>query len=404
MMISTATAIDIVFTVLYTLAIFSNILFILYLIVQQLKTSVDRLIFSLSVVQLLLVILGIPFVYEVWVGEPYKYGESACSVIVPIHHILDFSEAFLYSMIAVFIAEKLRGDHEIKWRILGFLIALHVLCIVFVLPSFGVWHLNPNGAQNGKKDTETTSLCTESWNPKAEILHRVRQALLFFAPLSITVFYYRKANVIVNFILMFLKTNKSNARYQSFSKITSNSEAAPDSHLRFGESEEMNLEMTHLYQKHNSISTISKDEETSNISVQIFTNEVEIEKIDSKSPLWQGRPKAGEYQKRVVSIKWFRYSRNLYQAFLGSAVFYAIASLPFQIFRLYMTARSPYDFSDAERMVAVVIFCLRYVTCLVNPWIFMLGIFKFRKSLFGRCYPQQKDFLLLPDSVKEDSA
>jgi 7 transmembrane receptor (rhodopsin family). len=403
MKISSDTAVDISYTILYTLAVFSNVLFILYLAVQQLKTSVDRLVFSLSVVQLLLVILGIPFVYDVWVGEPYKYGEFACSVIVPLHHILDFSEAFMYAMIAVFIAEKLRGDHEIKWRILGFSIALHVLCIVFVLPSFGVWHLTPSKVNSNNAD-ENTSNCTESWNPKAEVLHRISQAFLFFVPLSITVFHYRKANVVVKFILQFLNTKKSNARYQSFGKVTSNPETSPDSHLCFGESEEMNLEMAHLYQKHNSISTISKDAETSNISVQIFTNEVEIDKIDSKSPLWQGLPKAGEYQKRVVSIKWFRYSRNLYQAFLGSAVFYALASLPFQIFRLYTTARSPYDFNSAEKMVAVVILCLRYITCLVNPWIFMLGIFKFRKSLFGRCYPQPKDFLILPDSGKEDSA
>lgn len=393
-MISSDSTLDIVYTLLYGLSVFNNIFFILYLIIQRLLTSADRLIFSVTVVQLLLVVLGVPFVYDVWVGEPYKYGAFSCRALVPVHSILDFTEAFLFSMMAVFVADKLRGDRDVKWRV--FLVCIYVASIIMMLPYFGVMVLEPTGTEtyNNKE------FCLEDWNSNAERIHRVSKVLLqYVIPFGIIVYHHLKGYRIVKYIMHYLNTNKSSTRYQSFSKVVADPHSQSAlSHLRFTESEEMNLEMSHLYQKHNSISTIQKDETTSNISVQIYTNEVEMDKIDHQSPLWRGRSKPGEYQKTIVSIKWFRYTRNIYQAFLISAVFYLVVLLPFQIFLLYSVARSPYDFNETEKLVAKVTYCLRLVPCMVNPWFFMLGVFKYRKSLFGRCYRQPIDFVILPQS------
>ncbi|XP_066917922.1 uncharacterized protein [Clytia hemisphaerica] len=387
---------DIAYTTLYIISLIGNLIFILYLLVQQLKISVDRLLFTQSIVQLILVILAVPFVHDAWVQEPYQFGDFACRFVTPLHDLFEFSQGFMYAVIGWFIAQKLKGDQEIKWKVLSSLIGLHLLCIVFLLPTFGVWHLV-------YVPSSQTHHCKEAWSYEAEIMHRISRVFLFAIPTGIALYYYIKGFRIVKFITNFLSLKKSNARYQSFAKVISDVGHTPESHLCFGESEEMNLEMNHLYQKHNSISTISKDDVTANISVQIFTNEVEIDRIDSQSPLWRGKPKAGEYQKMVVSIKWFRYTRNLYQAFLVSVIFYAVASAPYFVFLLYTTDRKT-EFTNTEKWAASIIFFIRYSTCLVNPWIFMLGIFKFRKSLFGKCYRQQRDFVLLPDSVKEDTS
>lgn len=286
---------DIAYTSLYIFALFSNVLFIFYLVVQRLTTSIDRLIFSLSVAQLLLIVLGIPFVYDVWAGEPYKYGVSACRVIMPLNDILDFFEALMHAMLAVFVAEKLRGDHEIKWRVLGFFTLIQLFCIVFLLPTFGVWALvpRPESVDSG------TLICTETWNDDSATLHRVSQAFQLLIPLGVSVKYLVKANRVVKFMTTQMNNKKSNARYQSFGKIIANAEASPDSNLCFGESEEMNLEMGHLYHKGDMISSKDDDPHSPNV-LQRFTSEIEIDRIDSSSPLWRGRPKAGEYQKTIL--------------------------------------------------------------------------------------------------------
>jgi len=390
---------DFAYTVLYIFALFSNVLFIFYLIIQRLKTSIDRLIFSLSVAQLLLVVLGIPFVYDVWVGEPYKYGVSACSGVMPLNNILDFFEALMHAMLAVFVAEKLRGDHEIKWRVLGFFTLIQLFCIVFLLPTFGVWALFP---RSGSEDSETL-ICTETWNRNSKTLHRVSQALQLLVPLGVAVKYLVKAHRVIKFMVTQMNNKKSNARYQSFGKIISNSEASPDSNLCFGESEEMNLEMGHLYHKGDITSTASKDEPDSPKQAHVFTSEIEIDQIDSTSPLWRGRPKAGEYQKTILSVHWFRYAQNLYHVFLFSTVVHAILCLPSLIFRLYSATSSTYEFTETERTVAKTVLWLRYLACAIQPWIFVFGVTKYRKNLFGKCC-QPKRNVLFPKSSEDVSS
>jgi len=386
-------ATDVFYTLLYTLGVSSNLLFLVYLAVKRLPTAIDRLIFALSLAQLVLIITGIPFIYDVAVGEPYKYGDFPCTVINPLSNILDFSEAFLYAMITVFVAEKLRGDHEIKYRVLGFMTLLQTFCIVFLLPTFGVWALVPRSVIQPNREDSEKLICLKTWSRKTNALHHVSQALQFFVPLAVSVKHLVKARKVIKIMVTQMNSKRSDTRYQSFGKIIANEEPIRDSDLCFGESEELHLEMGKLYHKGDIISISPfKDEIDSSKAADMFTNEIEIDQIDSSSLLWRGRPKKGEYQKTTLSTQWFYYAQNLYHVFLISIAIRVVLCLPTPIFRLYTITTSPYEYTDAEQSVAKVIVWLRFFLCAIQPWIFVFLMTKYRVNLFGRCCrPKRND-------------
>ena len=406
---------DVAMTTVYVLSLFSNALFVLYLLIQRLRITVDRLVFVLCCVNLLITLLAVPVVHTTWSGvTPFLYGEWACRLTMPLFRLAEYSQGFTLAAIAYFVARKLNGDQEIKSKVVALFVGLHMVLLLLTLPLFGVYKLVDANASGGPVSTSGVNLltskphyvCEASWPREAEIASLVSEVLMFIFSCSIAFYYFHRARTVVRYINERLRTQKSKARYQSFNKVMSvglggdgdsGADTVSESHLCFGESEEMNLEMNHLYQKHNTISSISKDDESSNISVQIFTNEVELDKIDRHSPLWRGPPRLGVYQKMVVSIKWFRYSCNLFSAFVVCFVVYALTAVPYHCFQLFTTARSPQTFGETTRTVGSVIFLIRLSCGLLSPWILMVGIFKFRKSIFGKCYRKRKDFMLLPD-------
>ena len=385
-------ATNIMFTILYTFGVTSNVLFLFYLILQRLPTAFDRLVFALSLAQLLLVVIGIPFIYDVAVGEPYKYGDFPCTFINPLSNILDFSEAFLYAMITVFVAEKLRGDHEIKYRVLGFMTLLQTFCIVFLLPTFGVWALVPRSFIQPDSDDSDKLVCLKTWSRKTNTLHHVSQALQFFVPLAVAVKHLVKARKVIKIMVTQMNNNKSSTRYESFGKIIGGGNTEPEN-LCFGESEEFNLEMGQLYQSGGIIQSTkhSNDEVDSAIAFPMFTSEVEIDQIDSTSLLWRGRPRKGQYQKTTLSLEWFKYAQNLYHVFLFSIIVRVVLCLPRSIFRLYSANSSPYEFTEAEQSVAKVILWLRFFLCAMQPWIFIFMVTKYKMNLFGRCYQKKRE-------------
>ena len=405
---------DVFLTSLYVLSLFSNAFFIFYLLVTRLRITVDRLVFVLCCVNLLLTLLSVPLVHVAWTGAGFMYGDLACRLALPVHRLAEYSQGFTFAAFAYFVARKLNGDQEVKAKVVALFVSLHVVLLVLTLPLFGVYRLVEKQKMNSDSDggyVKDTFLCTATWPHQAEIASLVGEVFMFVFSCSIAVHYFRKGSSIIRYINERLRTQKSTARYQSFARVTSSSHVIvaesldnlSESHLCFGESEEMNLEMNHLYQKQNTISAISKDQETANISVQIFSNEVELDKIDRHAPLWRGPPRSGVFQKMVVSIKWFRYSCNLFQAFFVCFLWYALSALPYHAFKLFTAAKPPSSFSHTERTVASAIFVVRLSSSLLAPWILMIGIFKFRKSLFRNRCRKQSDFTLLPNEPSVSS-
>ena len=406
-MSSSVDPLDITLTSIYVLSLFSNALFILYLLVTRLRITVDRLVCVLCSVNLLLTLLAVPVAHEAWTGEEFTYSERTCRITLPIYRFIEYSQGFTFAAIAYFVARKLNGDQEVKGKVVALFVGLHVVVLLLTLPLFGVFRLVQKPKTTASSDA--VFYCDATWPREAQIASLIGEVLMFVFSCSIAVHYFRKSSAIIRYINDRLQNQTSTARYQSFNRVMSSSAAnvadgaelqddnLSESHLRFDQSEEMNLEMNHLYQKQNTLSKISKNEEKANISVQIFSNEVEIDKIDRHAPLWRGPPRLGVLQKMVVSIKWFRYSCNLFKGFLVCFVWYAITALPYHAFHFFAAVRPPYMFNSTQRTVASVIFIIRLSTNLLAPWILMIGIFKFRQSLFGKCCRRSRnDFSLLP--------
>ena len=401
-MISSIDPLDITLTTIYILSLVSNTIFILYLVVTRLKITVDRLVCVLCCVNLFLTLLAVPLAHVAWTGDEFTYSEQACRVALPLYRFIEYSQGFTFAAIAYFVARKLNGDQEVKGKVVALFVGLHVVVLLLTMPLFGVYRLLEKPTTGS---SDPVFYCGATWPRGAQIASLVGEVLMFVFSCSIAVHYFRKSSAIIRYINERLRNQKSTARYQSFNRVMSSSAVngggseLPDdneSHLCFGESEEMNLEMNHLYQKQNTLSTISKNEETANVSVQIFSNEVEIDKIDHHAPLWRGPARPGVFQKMVVSIKWFRYSGNLFKGFLICFVWYAITSLPYHAFHLFAAARPPSTFNSTEHTVASVIFIIRLSSSFLAPWFLMIGIFKFRQSLFGNCCRRSRnDFSLL---------
>ena len=374
----------IAYALIFGLSIFGNVIFILYLVINKVKTSVDKLILNLSIIELVVVVSGVPFVNDVWFGEPYKYGSFGCKILVPFHSICDFAEAFVLIVMAIFVAEKLKGDDKHRNRVFTFVAMVYLSAAIMNVPYFGVETM-----QKRLYKQKSVYYCVEDWNSTASALFKVMRVIIqFVVPLFALIFFYRQSWKIIAEMRHCIGTKKAKIRYQSFSKVVADNNDHSQAHyLRFTESEEMNLEMNQIYQQENSLARIEKDAETSSVSVQIFTNEVTIEKITSLSPLWKGKKpdtkwkQENEFQKLILSIKWFKYTANLFNICSAVSVVFLLSILPNQVMTLYSLSKSRYEFGPIEKSISQILVCMRYMPGVVNPWLFLFGIVKFRRNI-----------------------
>ena len=344
----------------------------------------DKLILNLSIIELFVICVGLPFVQEVWVGEPYTYGSFGCKVMVPFHSVCDISEAFVLVTIAVFITEKLKGYDTHQTRVVMFVFIIYISAFTMNLPYFGVSKLQKMH-QGGKYE----NYCMEDWNIDASNIFRVVRVIIqLFVPLIMFIIYHGKSWRIISEMHHSIGSKKSSVKYRSFSRVVSEGNDNTEAHyLQFTESEAMNLEMNHIYRRENSIASIQKDDEKAGVSVQIYTNEVTIDNITSQSPLWKGKKPASnvdELQKLVMSVKWFKYTKNLFKVSFGVSILYIISIFPSQIMMLYSLSNRRYTFGSTERLISQVTLCMRLLPGVINPWMFMFGVVKYRRSICKR--------------------
>lgn len=379
------TGYNITLAIIFVLGILGNVTFILYQVINKPKTSVDKFFLCLSVVQLLVVVIGIPFVNSIWFGEAYQHGAVGCQGFVPLHSVCDICEALLLCVLVASVAEKLKGDEHVLRHMVWSLVLVFLSAVVMTMPYFGVNVLTKRNI-GGKM----RNVCVEDWNEVASRIFRlVRVAFQFVVPLVVFIYFNVKSWKIISFMHEYIGTKKVRAKYQSFSKVVAetNDNSEPN-YLKFTESEEMNLEMNQIYQRENSISSIQQEEGSSNVSVQIFTNEITIEKITSNAPLWKGKipetkwKQENEFQKLAFSIKWFKYTRNLFYISFAASILFITSVFPSEVMTVFSLAVPPLAYNDAERSAAKAVFCLRFLPAIVNPWLFLFGIVKYRRSIF----------------------
>lgn len=410
-MISEHIGTEVTYVIFYTLAISSNLLSIIYFLLHGVQSFIDRFFFSLSLLDLVLVAVGIPFTYALWIGEDYKYGPVGCQGVAPLLSIVDFSEGFLFAVTCVLVAKRLRRDVKLNRNVYTYLLCIYVSSVIMAALYFGAVQFVPNttiqqgnhtGSLNSDKVISESQqfYCVEDWNRNTGIIYRVTKVLLqFFGPMCVLVYYNRKSFRIAKCILRYLHvriTNKNANDYQSLSDSINNQSTKKFS-VVFTESEEINLHC----------SGFDCDEDI------IMEDEVKITNITPDMFLWRGKaPQGGnhphsernyELQNMIVSKRWFSYMHNIFKVFLAVSLLHIFSVLPMQCLMLYTTYKSPYDFAGNEKVLSKVVFCWRFIPTLLNPWWFLFGVRKYRRGMVNmlKCCPAPLKFKILQDASEE---